>query len=171
METVKYLVRLYEAAPGFILDDIDHLGNRRARTVGELLRIQFEAAFMRLSRTVKERLAIRDNETVTPKDLINARTVTTVIGSFFGSSQLSQFLDETNPLASLTHKRRISALGPGGLSRERAGFEVRDVHHSHYGRFCPIETPEGPNIGLISSLCTYAKFNKYGFLETPYFLV
>ncbi|OGS37200.1 MAG: DNA-directed RNA polymerase subunit beta [Elusimicrobia bacterium RIFOXYB2_FULL_49_7] len=171
IETMRYLVRLYEGAQGFILDDIDHLGNRRARTVGELLRIQFEAAFMRLARTVKERLAIRDNETITPKDLINARTVTTVIGSFFGSSQLSQFLDETNPLASLTHKRRISALGPGGLSRERAGFEVRDVHHSHYGRFCPIETPEGPNIGLISSLCTYAKFNRFGFLETPYYVL
>ncbi len=171
VETVKYLVRLYEDTPGYGLDDIDHLGNRRARTVGELLTAQFEAAFMRMARTVRERLSIRDNETITPKDLINARTVTTVIGAFFGSSQLSQFLDETNPLASLTHKRRISALGPGGLSRDRAGFEVRDVHHSHYGRFCPIETPEGPNIGLISSLCTYARFNQYGFLETPYFTV
>ncbi|OGJ88072.1 MAG: DNA-directed RNA polymerase subunit beta [Candidatus Raymondbacteria bacterium RifOxyA12_full_50_37] len=171
VETVKYLVRVFEGDPTYILDDIDHLGNRRARTVGELLTSQFEAAFMRMSRTVKERLSIRDNETLTPKDLINARAVTSVIGSFFGSSQLSQFLDETNPLASLTHKRRISALGPGGLSRERAGFEVRDVHHSHYGRFCPIETPEGPNIGLISSLCTYAKFNEYGFLESPYFVV
>ncbi|MFH0921732.1 MAG: DNA-directed RNA polymerase subunit beta [Fibrobacterota bacterium] len=170
-ETVKYLVRLYEGVQGFALDDIDHLGNRRARTVGELLTGQFEAAFLRMARTVRERLSIRDTETITPKDLINARTVTTVIGAFFGSSQLSQFLDETNPLASLTHKRRISALGPGGLSRDRAGFEVRDVHHSHYGRFCPIETPEGPNIGLISSLCTYAGFNQYGFLETPYFVV
>jgi DNA-directed RNA polymerase subunit beta len=171
LETIKYLVKLYEGAHGFVLDDIDHLGNRRARTVGELLKNQFETAFLRLARTARERLAIRDNEVLTPKDLINARTITTVIGSFFGSSQLSQFLDETNPLASLTHKRRVSALGPGGLSRERAGFEVRDVHHSHYGRFCPIETPEGPNIGLISSLCTYAKFNDYGFLETPYFTV
>jgi DNA-directed RNA polymerase subunit beta len=171
VQSVVYLVGLYEGKQGFVLDDIDHLGNRRARTVGELLTGQFESAFMRLARTVRERLAIRDNETITPKDLINARTITTVIGSFFGSSQLSQFLDETNPLAALTHKRRISALGPGGLSRERAGFEVRDVHHSHYGRFCPIETPEGPNIGLISSLSTYAKFNQYGFLETPYFVV
>ncbi len=171
VETVKYLVSLYEGKPNFVLDDIDHLGNRRARTVGELLTTQFEAAFVRMTRTVRERLSIRDTENITPKDIVNARTVTTVVGSFFGSSQLSQFLDETNPLSSLTHKRRISALGPGGLSRDRAGFEVRDVHYSHYGRFCPIETPEGPNIGLISSLCTFAGFNKYGFLETPYFKV
>ena len=150
-------------------DDIDHLGNRRIRSVGELLSNQFSIGLARMARIVKERMALQqDSEQITPYDLINARTVSAVIQSFFGSSQLSQFMDQTNPLAELTHKRRLSALGPGGLTRERAGFEVRDVHHTHYGRMCPIETPEGPNIGLISSLSTYARINRYGFLETPY---
>ena len=150
------------------IDDIDHLGNRRIRTVGEQLQQQYNIALARMSRTIKERLNVRDQENLQPQDLVNARTITSVINSFFGTNQLSQFMDQTNPLAELTHKRRISALGPGGLTRERAGFEVRDVHHSHYGRLCPIETPEGPNIGLISSLTIYAKVNRYGFLETPY---
>ena len=163
---LKYLVGL-GSGEGF-LDDIDHLGNRRVRSVGELLAAQFTVGLTRMVRTVKERLSIRDNENITPQDLINARTVSTVIQSFFGTSQLSQFLDQTNPLAELTHKRRVSALGPGGLTRERAGFEVRDVHHTHYGRLCPIETPEGPNIGLIASLSTFARVNDYGFIETPY---
>jgi len=150
-------------------DDIDHLGNRRIRSVGELLANQFSIGLARMARIVKERMTLQqDSEQVTPYDLINARTVSAVIQSFFGSSQLSQFMDQTNPLAELTHKRRLSALGPGGLTRERAGFEVRDVHFTHYGRMCPIETPEGPNIGLISSLATYARINEYGFLETPY---
>jgi len=163
---IKYLLDLRNGIGS--VDDIDHLGNRRARSVGELLANQFSVAFSRMARTIKERLSLRDSENTTPHDLVNARTVSSVIQTFFGSSQLSQFMDQTNPLAELTHKRRLSALGPGGLTRERAGFEVRDVHHTHYGRMCPIETPEGPNIGLIASLSTYARINKYGFLETPY---
>jgi DNA-directed RNA polymerase subunit beta len=162
----KYMIGL-NSGIGFI-DDIDHLGNRRVRSVGELLSTQFAVGLTRMVRTIKERLSLRDNENLTPQDLINARTVSTVIQAFFGSSQLSQFLDQTNPLSELTHKRRVSALGPGGLTRERAGFEVRDVHHTHYGRLCPIETPEGPNIGLIASLSTFARVNNFGFIETPY---
>ncbi|MFQ6617340.1 MAG: DNA-directed RNA polymerase subunit beta [Fidelibacterota bacterium] len=149
-------------------DDIDHLGNRRIKTVGEQLSNQFNIGFSRMARTIKERMNIREDEKLTPQDLINSRIITSVINTFFGTSQLSQFMDQTNPLAEMTHKRRLSALGPGGLTRERAGFEVRDVHYTHYGRLCPIETPEGPNIGLISSLCTYAKINPLGFIETPY---
>ena len=152
-------------------DDIDHLGNRRLRSVGELLQNQFRIGLSRMERVVKERMTIQDQEAITPQMLINIRPVAAAIKEFFGSSQLSQFMDQTNPLSELTHKRRLSALGPGGLSRERAGFEVRDVHHSHYGRMCPIETPEGPNIGLINSLATYAKVNEYGFIETPYRLI
>jgi DNA-directed RNA polymerase subunit beta len=162
----RYLI-LLNVGEGFI-DDIDHLGNRRVRSVGELLTAQFTVGLTRMVRTIRERLSLRDNEHLTPQDLINARTVSTVVQAFFGSSQLSQFLDQTNPLSELTHKRRVSALGPGGLTRERAGFEVRDVHHTHYGRLCPIETPEGPNIGLIASLSTYARVNSFGFIETPY---
>ena len=150
------------------IDDIDHLSNRRVRTVGEQLYAQFGVGLARMARTIRERMNVRDNEVFTPVDLINARTLSSVINSFFGTSQLSQFLDQTNPLSEITHKRRISALGPGGLSRERAGFEVRDVHYSHYGRLCTIETPEGPNIGLISTLCVHAKINDMGFIETPY---
>ncbi|MCD6376934.1 MAG: DNA-directed RNA polymerase subunit beta [Caldisericaceae bacterium] len=149
-------------------DDIDHLGNRRVRTVGEQLAAQFSVGFARMARTIKERMNIGDAEKLTPQDLVNARTISSVINTFFGTSQLSQFMDQTNPLAELTHKRRLSALGPGGLTRERAGFEVRDVHYTHYGRLCPIETPEGPNIGLISSLCVHARINDFGFIETPY---
>ena len=149
-------------------DDIDHLGNRRVRTVGEQLKDQFGTALSRMIRTIHERMNLREAESITPQDLINARIVTTVINTFFGTSQLSQFGDQTNPLAEITHKRRISALGPGGLTRERAGFEVRDVHYTHYGRLCPIETPEGPNIGLISSLALMAKINRHGFIESPY---
>lgn len=149
-------------------DDIDHLGNRRVKTVGEQLAAQFTVGFSRMARTIKERLNLRDNDKLTPQDLVNARTISSVINTFFGTSQLSQFMDQTNPLAELTHKRRLSALGPGGLTRERAGFEVRDVHFTHYGRLCPIETPEGPNIGLISSLCMYGRVNHFGFIETPY---
>jgi DNA-directed RNA polymerase subunit beta len=149
-------------------DDIDHLGNRRVRTVGEQLANQFSIALSRMARTIKERMNIRDSEQLTPQDLVNVRTVSSVINTFFGTNQLSQFMDQVNPLTELTHKRRMSALGPGGLTRERAGFEVRDVHYTHYGRLCPIETPEGPNIGLISSLCTYARINNLGFVETPY---
>jgi len=163
---MRYLNGLYQNDG--ILDDIDHLGNRRVRSVGELLGNQFSLGLTRMARTIRERLSLRDNEEMTPQDLVNARTVSTVISTFFGSSQLSQFMDQMNPLAELTHKRRMSALGPGGLTRERAGFEVRDVHHSHYGRLCPIETPEGPNIGLISSLAAYGRVNPYGFIETPY---
>jgi DNA-directed RNA polymerase subunit beta len=163
---IKYLLGLRNGE-GHV-DDIDHLGNRRARTGGELLANQFSIGLSRMSRTIRERMSLKDSETITPHDLVNARTVSAVIESFFGSSQLSQFMDQTNPLSELTHKRRLSALGPGGLTRERAGFEVRDVHHTHYGRVCPIETPEGPNIGLIASLSTYARINKYGFLEAPY---
>ncbi|WP_300971442.1 DNA-directed RNA polymerase subunit beta, partial [uncultured Duncaniella sp.] len=150
------------------VDDIDHLSNRRVRTVGEQLYNQFGVGLARMSRTIRERMNVRDNEVFTPIDLINAKTISSVINSFFGTNALSQFMDQTNPLAEITHKRRLSALGPGGLSRERAGFEVRDVHYTHYGRLCPIETPEGPNIGLISSLCVYAKINDLGFIETPY---
>ncbi len=149
-------------------DDIDHLGNRRVRTVGEQLANQFSVALTRMARTIKERMNLHDNEKLTPQDLINVRTISSVVNTFFGTNQLSQFMDQVNPLAELTHKRRLSALGPGGLTRERAGFEVRDVHYTHYGRLCPIETPEGPNIGLISSLCTYARINELGFVETPY---
>jgi DNA-directed RNA polymerase subunit beta len=166
IQIVKYLVRLTNQNAE--VDDIDHLSNRRVRTVGEQLFAQFGVGLARMARTIRERMNVRDNEVFTPVDLINARTLSSVINSFFGTSQLSQFLDQTNPLSEITHKRRISALGPGGLSRERAGFEVRDVHYSHYGRLCTIETPEGPNIGLISTLCVHAKVNKMGFLETPY---
>ncbi|WP_118975421.1 DNA-directed RNA polymerase subunit beta [Taibaiella koreensis] len=163
---IKYLVRLSNGKAE--IDDIDHLSNRRVRTVGEQLYAQFGVGLSRMARTIRERMNVRDNEVFTPIDLINARTLSSVINSFFGTSQLSQFLDQTNPLSEITHKRRISALGPGGLSRERAGFEVRDVHYSHYGRLCTIETPEGPNIGLISTLCVHAKINDMGFIETPY---
>ena len=166
IEIIKYLVRLTNAKAE--IDDIDHLSNRRVRTVGEQLYAQFGVGLARMARTIRERMNVRDNEVFTPVDLINARTLSSVINSFFGTSQLSQFLDQTNPLSEITHKRRISALGPGGLSRERAGFEVRDVHYSHYGRLCTIETPEGPNIGLISTLCVHAKINDMGFIETPY---
>jgi len=163
---IKYLVELINQKAE--VDDIDHLSNRRIRTVGEQLSNQFGVGLARMSRTIRERMNVRDNEVFTPTELINAKTLSSVINSFFGTNQLSQFMDQTNPLAELTHKRRISALGPGGLSRERAGFEVRDVHYTHYGRLCTIETPEGPNIGLISSLCVYAKINNLGFIETPY---
>ncbi|MCP9766607.1 DNA-directed RNA polymerase subunit beta [Lacihabitans sp. LS3-19] len=163
---VKYLIGLINSKA--VVDDIDHLSNRRVRTVGEQLSSQFGVGLARMARTIKERMNVRDNEDFKPVDLINARTLSSVINSFFGTNQLSQFMDQTNPLAEITHKRRLSALGPGGLSRERAGFEVRDVHYTHYGRLCTIETPEGPNIGLISSLCTYAKINSMGFIETPY---
>ena len=166
IEIIKYLVRLTNGKAD--IDDIDHLSNRRVRTVGEQLYAQFGVGLARMARTIRERMNVRDNEVFTPVDLINARTLSSVINSFFGTSQLSQFLDQTNPLSEITHKRRISALGPGGLSRERAGFEVRDVHYSHYGRLCTIETPEGPNIGLISTLCVHAKINEMGFIETPY---
>jgi DNA-directed RNA polymerase subunit beta len=162
----KYLIGLCNDI-GFT-DDIDHLGNRRIRTVGELLSNLFSVGLSRVARTIRERLSLKDQENITPQLLVNARTVSSVVESFFGSSQLSQFMDQTNPLSELTHKRRLSALGPGGLTRERAGFEVRDVHHTHYGRMCPIETPEGPNIGLITSMATFARVNRYGFLETPY---
>ncbi|MFW5757378.1 MAG: DNA-directed RNA polymerase subunit beta [Bacteroidota bacterium] len=166
---VKYLIELVNAKAD--VDDIDHLSNRRVRTVGEQLYAQFGVGLARMARTIRERMNVRDNEVFAPTDLINAKTLSSVINSFFGTNQLSQFMDQTNPLAELTHKRRMSALGPGGLSRERAGFEVRDVHFTHYGRLCTIETPEGPNIGLISSLCVYAKVNELGFIETPYFKV
>ena len=149
-------------------DDIDHLGNRRVRTVGELLQNQFRIGLLRLERVVKERMSIIPTEAVTSSALVNIRPVVAAVREFFGGSQLSQFMDQTNPLAEVTHKRRLSAMGPGGLSRERAGFDVRDVHYSHYGRICPIETPEGPNIGLIGSLATYSKINEYGFIESPY---
>ena len=163
---VKYLIELINSKAE--IDDIDHLSNRRVRTVGEQLSSQFGVGLARMARTIRERMNVRDNEVFTPIDLINAKTLSSVINSFFGTNQLSQFMDQTNPLAEITHKRRLSALGPGGLSRERAGFEVRDVHYTHYGRLCPIETPEGPNIGLISSLAVYAKVNNLGFIETPY---
>jgi DNA-directed RNA polymerase subunit beta len=163
---IKYLIELINSNAN--VDDIDHLSNRRVRTVGEQLYAQFGVGLARMARTIRERMNVRDNEVFTPTDLINAKTLSSVINSFFGTNQLSQFMDQTNPLSEITHKRRLSALGPGGLSRERAGFEVRDVHYTHYGRLCTIETPEGPNIGLISSLCVYAKVNKLGFIETPY---
>ena len=163
---VKYLIELINSKAE--IDDIDHLSNRRVRTVGEQLSSQFGVGLARMARTIRERMNVRDNEVFTPIDLINAKTLSSVINTFFGTNQLSQFMDQTNPLAEITHKRRLSALGPGGLSRERAGFEVRDVHYTHYGRLCPIETPEGPNIGLISSLGVFAKVNNLGFIETPY---
>ena len=163
---IKFLIDLVNSKSD--VDDIDHLSNRRIRTVGEQLHNQFGVGLARMARTIRERMNVRDNEVFTPTDLINAKTLSSVINSFFGTNQLSQFMDQTNPLSEVTHKRRISALGPGGLSRERAGFEVRDVHYTHYGRLCTIETPEGPNIGLISSLCVYAKVNRLGFIETPY---
>jgi DNA-directed RNA polymerase subunit beta len=166
IEIIKYLIELINSKTN--VDDIDHLSNRRVRTVGEQLFNQFGVGLARMARTIRERMNVRDNEVFTPIDLINSKTLSSVINSFFGTNQLSQFMDQTNPLAEMTHKRRLSALGPGGLSRERAGFEVRDVHYTHYGRLCPIETPEGPNIGLISSLCVYAKINSLGFIETPY---
>jgi len=166
---IKYLLDLRIAKKSS--DDIDHLGNRRVRTVGEQLAAQMSVGLARMARTIKERMNLRESENPTPQDLVNARTILSVINTFFGTSQLSQFMDQTNPLAELTHKRRLSALGPGGLTRERAGFEVRDVHYTHYGRLCPIETPEGPNIGLISSLTTFARINDFGFIETPYRLV
>ena len=166
IEIIKYLIKLIHS--NAMVDDIDHLSNRRVRTVGEQLANQFSIGLARMSRTIRERMNVRDNEVFTPTDLINAKTISSVINSFFGTNPLSQFMDQTNPLAEVTHKRRLSALGPGGLSRERAGFEVRDVHYTHYGRLCPIESPEGPNIGLISSLCVYATINELGFIETPY---
>ena len=166
IEIIKYLINLVNS--NATVDDIDHLSNRRVRTVGEQLANQFSIGLARMSRTIRERMNVRDNEVFQPTDLINAKTISSVINSFFGTNPLSQFMDQTNPLAEVTHKRRLSALGPGGLSRERAGFEVRDVHYTHYGRLCPIESPEGPNIGLISSLCLYAKINELGFIVTPY---
>lgn len=169
IKVIQYLLGL-AMGKGFT-DDIDHLGNRRVRSVGELLSNQFSIGLARMARTIRERMSLRDSDQLTPHDLVNARTVSTVVQAFFGSSQLSQFLQQTNPLDELTHKRRLSALGPGGLTRDRAGFEVRDVHHTHYGRICPIETPEGPNIGLIASVATYAQVNPFGFLETPYRVV
>ena len=169
IKIIGYLIELINSKTE--VDDIDHLSNRRVRTVGEQLFAQFGVGLARMARTIRERMNVRDNEVFTPVDLINSKTLSSVINSFFGTNQLSQFMDQTNPLAEMTHKRRMSALGPGGLSRERAGFEVRDVHYTHYGRLCPIETPEGPNIGLISSLCVFAKINDLGFIETPYLRV
>ena len=166
VEIIKYLIELINSHAD--VDDIDHLSNRRVRTVGEQLYNQFGIGLARMARTIRDRMNVRDNEVFTPVELINAKTISSVINTFFGTNALSQFMDQTNPLAEITHKRRMSALGPGGLSRERAGFEVRDVHYTHYGRLCPIETPEGPNIGLISSLCVYAKINDLGFIETLY---
>ena len=166
IEIIKYLIQLVNS--NATVDDIDHLSNRRVRTVGEQLSNQFSIGLARMSRTIRERMNVRDNEVFQPTDLINAKTISSVVSSFFGTNPLSQFMDQTNPLAEVTHKRRLSALGPGGLSRERAGFEVRDVHYTHYGRLCPIESPEGPNIGLISSLCVYATINELGFIATPY---
>ena len=166
IEIIKYLIKLVNSKTD--VDDIDHLSNRRVRTVGEQMFNQFGVGLARMARTIRERMNVRDNEVFTPIDLINSKTLSSVINSFFGTNALSQFMDQTNPLAEMTHKRRMSALGPGGLSRERAGFEVRDVHFTHYGRLCPIETPEGPNIGLISSLCVFAKVTDLGFISTPY---
>ena len=166
LAVVKELVNLKDGKGE--VDDIDNLGNRRVRSVGELLENQYRVGLLRMERAVKERMSSVDVSTVMPNDLINAKPAVAAVREFFGSSQLSQFMDQTNPLSEVTHKRRVSALGPGGLTRERAGFEVRDVHPTHYGRICPIETPEGPNIGLINSLCTFARVNKYGFIETPY---
>ena len=168
LATVSYLVKLHNRDAGYFPDDIDHFGNRRVRTVGELIQNQLRVGLSRMERVVRERMTTQDVEAITPQTLINIRPVVAAIKEFFGSSQLSQFMDQTNPLAGLTHKRRLSALGPGGLSRERAGFEVRDVHPSHYGRMCPIETPEGPNIGLIGYLASFGRINRFGFIETPY---
>ena len=166
-EVIKYLLKLKRNPAN--VDDIDHLGNRRVRSVGELLENQFRIGLVRMERAIKEKMSVyQEMATAMPHDLINAKPVMAAIREFFGSSQLSQFMDQTNPLSEITHKRRLSALGPGGLSRERAGFEVRDVHPTHYGRICPIETPEGPNIGLISSLSCYARINEFGFIESPY---
>jgi len=169
--TVKYLLELKDGAQGRTVDDIDHMSNRRVRSVGELLENQYRIGLVRMERAIKERMSLQDVETMMPNNLINPKPVTAVIREFFGSGQLSQFMDQTNPLSAITHKRRLSALGPGGLTRERAVFEVRDVHPSHYGRVCPIETPEGPNIGLIVSLSTYGRVNEFGFIETPYYVV
>jgi DNA-directed RNA polymerase subunit beta len=166
VEVLKTLVGIRNGKG--IVDDIDHLGNRRVRSVGEMAENQFRVGLVRVERAVKERLSMAESEGLMPQDLINAKPVSAAVKEFFGSSQLSQFMDQNNPLSEVTHKRRVSALGPGGLTRERAGFEVRDVHPTHYGRVCPIETPEGPNIGLINSLATYARTNDYGFLESPY---
>ncbi len=171
VETCKYMVNLIHEVPGYQYDDIDHLGNRRVRTVGELLTTQLKAGFSRMERVVKERMSMNDVDVMTPQLLVSIKPITAVMNEFFGASQLSQFMDQTNPLSEITHKRRLNALGPGGLTRERAGFEVRDVHYTHYGRLCPIETPEGPNIGLITSMATYARLNPYGFVETPYRVV
>jgi DNA-directed RNA polymerase subunit beta len=167
VDTIKYLLKLRRGLGS--VDDIDHLGNRRVRAVGELLENQFRIGLVRMERAIKEKMSVyQEMSTAMPHDLVNAKPVMAAIREFFGSSQLSQFMDQTNPLSEITHKRRLSALGPGGLSRERAGFEVRDVHPTHYGRICPIETPEGPNIGLISSLSCFARINDYGFIESPY---
>jgi DNA-directed RNA polymerase subunit beta len=173
LEAVRYLLNLRNSTDParFSVDDIDHLGNRRIRAVGELIENQFRIGLVRMERAVKERMGMQDIDTLVPQDLINYKPVAAVVKEFFGSSQLSQFMDQTNPLSEITHKRRLSALGPGGLTRDRAGFEVRDVNTTHYGRICPIETPEGPNIGLISSLAVYARVNEFGFLETPYRVV
>ncbi len=166
-DTIRYLLKLRKGIGA--VDDIDHLGNRRVRAVGELLENQFRIGLVRMERAIKEKMSVyQEMSTAMPHDLVNAKPVMAAIREFFGSSQLSQFMDQTNPLSEITHKRRLSALGPGGLSRERAGFEVRDVHPTHYGRICPIETPEGPNIGLISSLSCFARINEYGFIESPY---
>ena len=166
LAVIKTLVELRDGKGE--IDDIDNLGNRRVRSVGELMENQYRIGLLRMERAIKERMSSIDIDTVMPQDLINAKPAAAAVREFFGSSQLSQFMDQTNPLSEITHKRRLSALGPGGLTRERAGFEVRDVHPTHYGRICPIETPEGPNIGLINSLATFARVNKYGFVETPY---
>ena len=168
VSSMKYIMKLHDGAEGYQTDDIDHFGNRRIRTVGELIQNQFRIGISRMERVVRERMSTIDPDDISPQALINIRPIVASIKEFFGSSQLSQFMDQTNPAAGITHKRRLSALGPGGLSRERAGFEVRDVHTSHYGRMCPIETPEGPNIGLIGSLATYGRVNPFGFIETPY---
>jgi DNA-directed RNA polymerase subunit beta len=167
LETVRHLIELKNGRGS--VDDIDHLGNRRVRAVGELMENQYRIGLVRMERAIKERMSMsQEIDTLMPHDLINAKPVSAVVKEYFGSSQLSQFMDQTNPLSEVTHKRRLSALGPGGLTRERAGFEVRDVHTTHYGRICPIETPEGPNIGLIASLSTFARVNEFGFVETPY---
>jgi DNA-directed RNA polymerase subunit beta len=166
IEIIKYLIELINSKTD--VDDIDHLSNRRVRTVGEQLYNQFGVGLARMARTIRERMNVRDNEVFTPIDLINSKTLSSVINSFFGTNQLSQFMDQTNPLSEMTHKRRLVGIRSWWFSRERAGFEVRDVHYTHYGRLCPIETPEGPNIGLISSLCVFAKINDLGFIETPY---
>ncbi|MCP4606384.1 MAG: DNA-directed RNA polymerase subunit beta, partial [Proteobacteria bacterium] len=169
LEVVRFLLQLRNGHGN--IDDIDHLGNRRVRSVGELLENQYRIGMVRMEKAIRERLSLQEVDTLMPHDLINAKPVFAVVKEFFGSSQLSQFMDQTNPLSEITHKRRLSALGPGGLTRERAGFEVRDVHPTHYGRICPVETPEGPNIGLISSLSAFARINEYGFIETPYRIV